>query len=120
MTRTYWYILCYISTVPAILEGPQYILVGVGLEKNASFSCIAHGGPLDPPLHLVFNWTGPDGIGVSNFETSEPVNDIVTSTLDLLNVTEEHEGNYSCSVAYSDKPTVVTPSKTATLGAVSK
>ena len=108
------------TAVPAILENPQNILVGVGLEKNASFSCTAYGGPLNPPLHLVFTWNGPDGVDVNNTETSEPVNDTVTSTLNLLNVTEEHEGNYNCSVAYSDMSEIVATSEIATLGAVSK
>ena len=112
-------LLC-ISTVPAILKDPQDILVGVGLEKNASFSCIAFGGPLDISLQLVFDWSGPNGVDVSNIEMTEPINDTVTSTVNLLNVTEEHEGNYSCSVAYSDILGVVATSEMATLGAVSK
>ena len=108
------------SPVPAIVEDPQSVIVGVGLGRNASFSCTAYGGPLDPPLQLVFDWSGPDGSDVSNIEILEPVNNTVTSTLNLLNVTEEYEGNYSYSVAYSDMPTVVSTSEIATLGAVSK
>ena len=92
------------------MEDPQDILVGVGLEKNASFSCIAFGGPLDISLQLVFDWSGPGGVDGNNTETSEPFNDMVISTLNLLNVTEEHEGNYSCSVAYSDMPEIVATS----------
>ena len=108
------------SPVPAVVEDPQSVIVGVELGRNVSFSCTAYGGPLDPPIQLVFDWSGPDGIDVTNNETSEPVNNTVTSTLNLLNVTEEHDGNYSCSVAYSDKPEIKATSEIATLGAVSK
>ena len=102
------------------MKDPQDILVGVGLEKNASFNCIVFGGPFDRSLQFVFDWSGPDGVDVNNTETSEPFNDMVISTLNLLNVTEEHEGNYSCSVAYSDMPEIVATSEIATLGAISK
>ena len=102
------------------MEDPQSIIIGVGLNRSTNFSCTAYGGPLNPSLQLVFDWSGPDGVDINNIETSEPVNDTVTSTLNLVNVTEEHEGNYSCSVAYSDMPEIVATSEIATLGAVSK
>ena len=45
--------------------------------------------------------------------------DIATSTLSLTNVTEDHEGNYACSVSYNDEPSL-TSTRTASLSAVSK
>ena len=60
------------------------------------------------------------GIDVSNVETLEPVNDTVTSVLTLMNVTEDYEGNYSCSVAYSDMPDIVATSEQASLSAISQ
>ena len=60
------------------------------------------------------------GIDVSNVETLEPVNDTVTSVLTLMNVTEDYEGNYSCSVAYSDMPGTVATSEQASLSAISQ
>ena len=48
------------------------------------------------------------------------VNDTATSVLTLVNVTKAHEGNYTCSVAYSDMPDITSTSEIATLSAVSK
>ena len=105
---------------PEIVEDPQSILVGVGLERNASFTCTAYGGPLDTSLSLIFMWSGPMGVDISNVDTLEPVNDTVTSVLTLVNVTMDFEGNYSCSVAYSDMPELMTTSEIATLTGISK
>ena len=60
------------------------------------------------------------GIDISNVETLEPVNDTVTSVLTLVNVTEDYEGNYNCSVAYSDMPDMVATSEQASLSAISQ
>ena len=107
------------SAVPAITEDPQSIFVGVGLGRDATFSCSAYGGPTISIPSLEFTWTGPVGIDVSIQET-EVVDDIATSTLTLVNVTEDFEGNYTCSVAYSDMPMITSISEIATLRAVSK
>ena len=106
--------------VPAILESPQSIPVGVGLGRNASFTCTAYGGPLDTSPPLNFTWSGPVNVTLDNVDTLEPVNDTVTSVLTLVNVTVDFEGNYSCSVAYSDMPELVSTSEVATLDAISK
>ena len=106
--------------MPAIVEDPQSILVGVGLGRNASFTCTAYGGPLASSPSLVFTWRGPVGVDISNVETLAPVNDRVTSVLTLVNVTVDYEGNYSCSVAYNDMTEIVSNSELATLGGISK
>ena len=112
-----------VSPVPAINEDPHNVMIVVGLGRNASFSCSAYGGPTsfsNPATHpLVFTWTGPDGVNTTNQETMS-VNDTATSTLTLVNVTEDHEGNYTCSVAYNDIPFVSSTSEPDTLMAVSK
>ena len=61
-------------------------------------------------------------VTLDNVDTLEPVNDTViyTSVLTLVNVTVDFEGNYSCSVAYSDMPELMSTSEIATLGAISK
>ena len=107
------------STVPAITMNPQSIFVGVGLGRNATFSCSAYGGPLDSSLSLMIDWSRP--MNATDFDTNDViVNDTVTSTLTLINVTEDYEGNYTCNVAYSDIPDVKAPSTIAMLSAVSK
>ncbi|CAI8010587.1 Neural cell adhesion molecule L1 [Geodia barretti] len=106
-----------VDIVPAITEDPQSIFVGVGLGRNATFSCSAYGGPTEAIPSLEFTWTGPAGIDVS-IQVTEMVNDIATSTLTLVNVTEDFEGNYSCSVAYSDMQMITSISEIATLSAV--
>ena len=94
--------------------------MGVDLGKNATFSCSANGGPATPTTHpLNFTWTGPMGIDISNQKTVVDGN-VATSTLTLVNVTEAHEGNYSCTVAYNDMPTITSTSEIAMLSAVSK
>ena len=94
--------------------------MGIDLGKNATFSCSANGGPATPTTHpLIFTWTGPMGINVSYLETMVGGN-MATSTLTLVNVTEAHEGNYSCTVAYNDMPNITSTSKMATLSAVSE
>ena len=108
-----------LSAVPAITEDPQNVFIGVGLGRNATFSCSAYGGPTDTIPSLEFTWTGPVGIDVS-IQVTEVVDDIVTNTLTLVNVTEDFEGNYSYSVAYSDMPLITSISEIATLSAVSK
>ena len=107
------------SAVPAITEDPQNVLIGVGLGRNATFSCSAYGGPTETIPSLEFTWTGPVGINVS-IQVTEVVDDIATNTLTLVNVTEDFEGNYSCSVAYSDIQMITYISEIATLSAVSK
>ena len=86
------------------------------MERNATFSCSAYGGPLDSSPSLIFDWSRP-----VNFEiNTETINDTVTSTLTLINVTEDYEGNYTCNVAYSDIPDVKATSEIAMLNAVCK
>ena len=111
-----------VPAVPAVVEDPQDIFVGVGLGRNATFSCTAYGGPLESGMSLIFEWSGPADVDVSNVENSEPVNNTVTSVLTLVNVTEDYEGGYNCSVAYSDEPdiTITSRSETATLSAIRK
>ena len=106
-------------SVPRITEDPQSIIIGGGLGKNATFSCSAYGGPTASIPPLVFTWSGPAGIDVSS-EVTVVVNDTATSVLTLVNVTESHEGNYTCSVACSDMPDIISTSEIATLSAVSK
>ena len=101
------------------MEAPESILAGIGLGGNASLTCTAYGGPLDL-LSLVFTWSGPMGVDTSNVDTLSLVNDRVTSILTLVNVTEDFIGNYSCSVAYSDRPHLVSTSEGAILGGISK
>ena len=108
-----------LSTVPTIEEAPESILVGIGLGRNANFTCTAYGGPLDS-LSLVFTWSGPMSVDTSDVETLSPVNDRVTSILTLVNVTEDFIGNYSCSVAYNDTTHLVSTSEGAILGGISK
>ena len=108
-----------LSAVPAITEDPQNVFIGVGLGRNATFSCSAYGGPTETIPSLEFTWTAPAGIDVS-IQVTEVVDDIATNTLTLVNVTEDLEGNYSCSVAYSDMPMITSISEIATLSAVSK
>ena len=105
--------------VPAITEDPQNVFIGVGLGRNATFSCSAYGGPTETIPSLEFTWTAPAGIDVS-IQVTEVVDDIATNTLTLVNVTEDFEGNYSCSVAYSDIQMITYISEIATLSAVSK
>ena len=108
------------SAAPAITEDPQSIFVGVGLGRNATFSCSAYGGPTNvAATHpLIFTWTGPDNVNITN-QVIDIVNDTATSILTLVNVTDDHEGNYTCSVAYSDEPDLIS-TRRATLSAVSK
>ena len=105
----------FLIIVPAILDDPQSNLIGVG--RNASFTCTAYGGPSHS---LNFTWSGPMDVDTNNVDTLEPVNNTVTSVLTLVNVTVDFEGNYSCSVAYSDMPDLMSTSEIATLGAISK
>ena len=105
--------------MPTIEEAPGSILVGIGLGINASLICTAYGRPLDS-LSLVFTWSGPMGVDISNVDTLSPVNDRVTSILTLVNVTEDFIGNYSCSVAYNDTIYLVSTSEGAILGGISK
>ena len=58
------------------------------------------------------------GVDISNVETLGPDNDRVTSVLNLVNVTGDYDGNYSCSVAYSDMSEIMSTSETATLGVI--
>ena len=51
----------------------------------------------------------------SDVMTLEHDDATVTSILTLENVTMDYEGNYSCSVAYSDQPDIQSTSETATL-----
>ena len=98
---------------------PQSIFVGIGLERNATFSCSAYGGPLDSNLSLIIDWSRP--VNAINIEiNTETINDTVTSTLTLINVTEDYEGNYTCNVVYSDMPDVKATSEIAMLNAVCK
>ena len=98
---------------------PQSIFVGIGLERNATFSCSAYGGPLDSSPSLIIDWSRP--VNAINFEiNNETINDTATSTLTLINVTEDYEGNYTCNVAYSDMPGVRATSEIAMLNAVCK
>jgi len=53
---------------------------------------------------------------VAVFKTSDNTE---TSNLTLKNVTLSHEGDYNCSVAYSDMPDEVSTSESATLEAIS-
>ena len=107
-------------SVPSIIEDPRDVVIGVGLGRNATFSCSANGGSVTPSTHpLIFTWTGPMGSNVSNTETVVD-GDVATSTLTLVNVTEAHEGNYSCTVAYSDMPNITSTSKIAMLRVVSE
>ena len=108
-----------LSTVPAIVEAPESILVGIGLGRNASLTCTAYGGPLDS-LSLNFTWSGPMGVDTSDVETLSSVNDSVSSILTLVNVTEDFIGNYSCSVAYNDTTHLVSTAEGAILGGISK
>ena len=71
-------------------------------------------------MSLIFEWSGPADVDVSNVANSEPVNNTVTSVLTLVNVTEDYEGGYNCSVAYSDEPGIKITSETATLSAIRK
>ena len=102
--------------MPTIEEAPESVLVGIGLGRSASFTCTAYGGPLDS-LSLVFTWSGPMGVDISNVDT---LSDRVTSILTIVNVTEDFIGNYSCSVAYSDRPHLLSTSEGAILGGISK
>ena len=105
--------------MPTIVESVTRILVGIGLERNASLTCSASGGPLDS-VSLNFTWSGPMGVDISDVETLSPVNDRVTSILTLVNVTEDFIGNYSCSVAYNDTTHLVSTAVGAILGGISK
>lgn len=69
---------------------------------------------------LMFTWSGPAGIDVTNEEKVPFDDEFFTSTLTLMNVTDSHEGNYSCSVAYSDTPSFTSTSEIASLRPVSK
>ena len=60
-------------------------------------------------------------MNATNFKMNDViVNDTVTNTLTLINVTEDYEGNYTCNVAYSDIPDVKATSTKAMLSGVSK
>lgn len=111
-------------TVPGIVEDPQSILVGGGGEGNASFTCTAYGGPVsftNITVPLVFRWNAPTGVNISNvMVVPNPDDGRVSSVLTLTNTTVEHEGDYNCSVAYSDLPSVLSYSEIATLTYISK
>lgn len=111
-------------TVPAIVENPQSVLVGGGGEQNASFTCSAYGGPLgftNMLVPLLFRWNGPTGVNITTVTVvSNPDDGRVSSVLTLINTTVEHEGEYNCSVAYSDLPSVLSYSEIATLTYISK
>ena len=59
-------------------------------------------------------------IDSSDVMTLEHDDATVTSILTLENVTMNYEGNYSCSVAYSDLPDIQSTSETATLTILSE
>ena len=104
------------------MKDPHNVMIVVGFRKNVFFSCSAYGGPTsfsNPATHpLVFTWTGPDGVNTNNQEIMI-VSDTATSILTLVNVTEDHVGNYTCSVAYNDIPSVNSTSEPATLMGIS-
>ena len=105
-----------IYTVPAIIAHPESQFVR--LSDNASLSCTAYGGPLSASLSLTFNWKQPNLINSPTQEFTE--NDTVTSTLTIDGASSMHDGNYSCSVAYSNMTHVTATSLTATLTTLSK
>ena len=75
---------------------------------------------MDNSTGLTFTWSGPDGIDVSNVAVFPNTSDnTVTNVLMLENVTLIHEGDYNCSVAYSDMPDDISTSESATLEAIS-
>ena len=120
--HNYVYMNCYvllIPTVPAIVENPLSI-TGLVREQNASFNCTAYGGFLNETVSLVFTWSGPVTINSSDVMTLEHFDFTFTSILTLENATMDYEGNYSCSVAYSDLPDIQSTSETATLTTTSK
>ena len=113
------YCLILIPTVPAIVQSPLSI-TGLLTGQNTSFNCTAYGGFLDEAISLIFTWSGPVYIDSSDVMTLEHDNATVTGILTLENVTWNDEGNYSCSVAYSDLPDVLSTSEVATLTITSK
>ena len=88
---------------------------------NSTFTCAAYGGPLTGGIQLTFTWAGPAGIDVSNsVETINATENIVTSILTLQNINLSHEGDYNCSVAYSDMMNRISTSNSATLILISE
>ena len=111
--------LSLIATVPAIVQNPLSITELV-TGQTAKFNCTANGGFLEEEISLVFTWSGPVTINTSDVMTLEHFDFTFTSILTLENVTMDYEGNYSCSVAYSDLPDTQSASETATLTTTSK
>jgi hypothetical protein len=103
-----------LSIVPAIVQNPLSI-TGPLMGQTASFNCTAYSGFLNETVSLIFTWSGPVTINSSDVMTSEHFDFTFTSILTLENVTMDYEGNYSCSVAYSDLPDIQSTSETATL-----
>ena len=91
----------------------------MGLGDNSIFTCTAYGGPPTGGIQLTFTWAGPAGIDVSNsVEMLNTTDNIVTSVLSLENISLSHEGNYNCSVAYSDMLNQTSTSNSAILFAI--
>ena len=111
--------LSLILTVPAIVENPVSI-TGPLIGQTAGFHCIAYGGFLNATNSLVSTWSGPVTINSSDVMTLYPLSPTFISILILENVTMDYEGNYSCSVAYSDLPHIQSTSETATLTILSE
>ena len=90
-------VLCYIhisSTFIAqatIVNAPTNL--AVGLRENATFTCIASGHPAPDIL-----WFQTSNFDVNPIETESQIsiNDTITSTLLIHNVTESDFVNYSC------------------------
>ena len=106
--------LLLIPTVPAIVQSPVSVIRPL-MGQEASFNCTAYGGILDEGISLIFTWSGPVYVNSSDVTTLEHDDDTVTSILTLDNVTMDDEGNYSCSVVYSDQPDIQSTSEAATL-----
>ena len=111
--------LLHVPTVPAIVQNPVSITISP-MGQNASFNCTAYGGFLNESVSLTFTWSGPVQVNSSDVIKLEHDDATVTSILTLVNVTMDDEGNYSCSVAYSDLPDIQSTSETATLTILSE
>lgn len=87
VAQFFWY-----TVIPVITQGPQSISDLQGTDAN--FSCSADGMP--PPT-ILWTFTNNDNEVTSLLSTRNYRSSInATGELDLMNVTEEDFGTYSC------------------------
>lgn len=94
----------FIIIVPAILVGPEDMVVEYSDVLTATFTCTAFGGD---GAQLVFTWTHMGGTGLNDTSKVEVENsdNSTTSTITTFSLSLSDRGNsYTCDVAYASDP----------------